>query len=279
MPKYNEKKYQFGRVVSNLVFNTAFHPTIMGQENIPSQGPLIFCGNHLHVWDQYPVMCATKVTIHWMAKKEYFESKLGPIFEFMGCISVDRQNNPHESKRIALEYLKEGKNIGLFAEGTRNGLKENDIQQLYLYVKEYANVNVSYEYFKEDMMKCTSRFTQIELIKNLFEGGLISSNHLYYCLTHANEVVKKFLQDGLISQQIYDESLLLPFKYGAVSMAKETDAKIVPFGVTGDYKIGNDNLTVNFGEPLSVDNDLDVGNNILRKKILTLVKENYQRRP
>lgn len=279
MPKYNEKKYQFGRAISAVAFTKAFHPTIKGRENIPSDGPLIFCGNHLHVWDQYPVMCATKVTIHWMAKKEYFESKLGPIFKFMGCICVDRQNNPHESKEIAIEYLREGHNIGLFAEGTRNGLKDNHINDLYTYLKNVIGTDIEFEQFKSEIVKDNPRFSQIELIKKLFEEGLIPQSSLYYCLTHAKLALSDFLRMGLITTEDYNNSLLLPLKYGAVSMAQEADARIVPFAVTGDYKTNNNNLMVNFGEAFKVEEDLSASNEKLKQKILTLVNDNYQSRP
>ena len=45
------------------------------------------------------------------------------------------------------------------------------------------------------------------------------------------------------------DKFLLPFKYGAVSMAKKTDAYLVPFGVTGDYKFRSKNLVMRFGKP------------------------------
>ena len=58
-------------------------------------------------------------------------------------------------------------------------------------------------------------------------------------------------------------------------MAQKTNATIVPFAVTGDYEIGNDNLTVRFGEPFKVGNmTLEEANEQLRSKILELVREN-----
>ena len=61
-------------------------------------------------------------------------------------------------------------------------------------------------------------------------------------------------------------------------MAQKTDAIIVPFGVTGDYEIGNDNLTVSFGEPFKVGNrDLAEANQELREKVLNLVRNNRRR--
>ncbi len=279
MEEYNDKKYKFGRNISSFVVNKALHPTIIGADNIPEKGPLIFCGNHLHVWDQFPVMCGTKHVIHWMAKKEYFDGKLGKIFNFMGCIPVDRQGNPHASKEIALEYLRNGSNIGLFPEGTRNGLKETKIREVYEYLCEVLpNSVLNYEDFQEAISKQNSRTSQIDYIISLNKSGVITTQLLYPALINPDQFLRQCLKMGLITEEEYYNSLLLPFKFGAVSMAKETNSLIVPFGVTGQYKMGNDDLTITFGSPMNVDDDeLTVANEKLRKKVLTLVRENYNR--
>ncbi|MBQ8943637.1 MAG: 1-acyl-sn-glycerol-3-phosphate acyltransferase [Clostridia bacterium] len=50
------------------------------------------------------------------------------------------------------------------------------------------------------------------------------------------------------------DAFLLPFKFGAVSMAKKTGAKVLPVAVTGDYEFRSKNLTVRFGKPFDVEN-------------------------
>ena len=71
-----------------------------------------------------------------------------------------------------------------------------------------------------------------------------------------------------------NEVLLLPFKFGAVSMAKKTDATIVPFGLMGDHKVGNRNLTLVFGTPFKVgEMTLEEANELLREKIKNLALE------
>ena len=70
---------------------------------------------------------------------------------------------------------------------------------------------------------------------------------------------------------------LLPFKYGAVSMAKKTDAYIVPFGLTGDYKFRSRNLMIRYGKPFKVmDMDLDKANEKLYNEVERLMKENVK---
>ena len=70
-----------------------------------------------------------------------------------------------------------------------------------------------------------------------------------------------------------DEVDLLPFKYGAVSLAKKSNALIVPFGISGDYTGRKGKLVCRIGKPFSVsDMNLEEANELLRKNILKLMK-------
>lgn len=65
---------------------------------------------------------------------------------------------------------------------------------------------------------------------------------------------------------------LLPFKYGAVSMAKKTNATIIPFGIVGDYKFRSKNLKIKFGKPFKVgEMSLEEANTKLEKIVLELI--------
>lgn len=67
------------------------------------------------------------------------------------------------------------------------------------------------------------------------------------------------------------KELLLPFKFGAVSMAKKTDACIVPFAITGDYKFRSKNLKIRFGKPFKVNEDLKEANMKLYEEVKKLM--------
>ena len=70
---------------------------------------------------------------------------------------------------------------------------------------------------------------------------------------------------------------LLPFKFGTVSMAKKTNATIVPFGLTGDYKFRSKNLVVRYGTPFKVGNmSLEEANDKLYHEVEKLMKENLK---
>ena len=67
---------------------------------------------------------------------------------------------------------------------------------------------------------------------------------------------------------------LLPFKYGAVSMAKKTDAYLLPVGITGEYKFRSKDLTVRIGKPFKIgDMSLEEANDLLKNKILELMEK------
>lgn len=189
--------YKLAKSILGPLFKLKCNPKIIGAEVIPSEGPIILCGNHMHVLDQCGPLIATKRVVHYMAKKEYFDSfKTRWFFKMVGCISVDR-GNPTEAKKAkekAIEILKKGGAIGIFPEGTRN---------------------------KTD-------------------------------------------------------AFLLPFKFGAVSMAQKASATIVPFAVTGKYE-RNGNLIVRFGEPFKVDDiSLEEANDKLFNTIKSLKEESLK---
>ena len=70
------------------------------------------------------------------------------------------------------------------------------------------------------------------------------------------------------------KELLQPFKFGAVSMAKKTNATIVPYAITGTYKFRTKDLKITFGEPFKVgDMDLETANEKLYNEILNIIKK------
>jgi 1-acyl-sn-glycerol-3-phosphate acyltransferase len=54
------------------------------------------------------------------------------------------------------------------------------------------------------------------------------------------------------SKRNYTSEVLLPFKFGAVSMAQKTGCPIIPYAITGEYRFRSRDLTIEFGPPLDV---------------------------
>ncbi len=97
---------------------------------------------------------------------------------------------------------------------------------------------------------------------------------------HAKEEAMKVLYDkkalGIFPEGTRNRTkdFLLPFKFGCVSMAKKSDAYIVPIGITGDYKFRSKNLVYRIGKPFKVTNmELPEANKRLEKAIGDLMKK------
>lgn len=124
MPKKNpedrERGYRLFMPLMRAAFKAYYNPKIINKENIPAEGAVVIACNHVHLFDQCLTIMATKRIIHYMAKKEYFEGKLKPFFEAMGCIAVDRQTTDIKSVKAAMKVLRRNGAIGIFPEGTRN---------------------------------------------------------------------------------------------------------------------------------------------------------------
>ena len=66
----------------------------------------------------------------------------------------------------------------------------------------------------------------------------------------------------------------MPFKYGAVKMATETNSYIVPFSITNKYKILKKSVIICFDKPYKVTGNLEKDNKILEEKVINLIRRN-----
>lgn len=100
---------------------------IIGKENIPKEGALLFCGNHRTYLDPPLITVTAGRKMSFMAKEELKEQALMRFlcFAFDG-IWVKRDSKDIGSLKTAMKLLKNGGCIGIFPEGTRNGMEKND---------------------------------------------------------------------------------------------------------------------------------------------------------
>lgn len=92
------------------------------------------------------------------------------------------------------------------------------------------------------------------------------------------EMAYKYLENekviGIFPEGTFGKGKILPFKIGAVKMAYETDSEIVPFAITGEYKLFSKNLKIEFGKPIKIKSkDLDSENEKLRNIIVRMVND------
>lgn len=122
--------------------------------------------------------------------------------------------------------------------------------------------------------------------KELFKGAFAWFFKMASCIPvdrgHDNTMAKKLAIEVLDNGEVLGifpegkrnktKEELLPFKYGAVSMAHKTNSLIVPFAITGKYKLFNNNLTIRFGKGFKVGDDLEKANLELEERILKLME-------
>jgi len=69
------------------------------------------------------------------------------------------------------------------------------------------------------------------------------------------------------------EGMMLPFKMGVIKIAKEANSKIIPFAISGKYRIFSNNLKIIFGKSYSLtSDDLEKELENLKKQIKKLIE-------
>ena len=261
--------YKILKPILGIIYKLWYNPKIIGAENIPDRGSILMVGNHIHLMDQCNVIISTKRVLHFMAKKEYFESKFAWFFKNVGCIPVDRSKKDEKATNKAIEVLNNNLALGLFPEGTRNGLKEEKIKKIYnLYLKD----NLSYQ---EAIVKLKKNKTsQYNFLEDLFLKKIITKDEFIDNIFEIDEFLKDLIINKRITTEEYFSNLLLPFKFGAVSMASKTNSYLVPYAITGEYKFRSNNLVIRIGKSFKIGNDLEKENQRLYEEIKKLMKEN-----
>lgn len=121
------KKMQ--ELARNLVRSTNMDLKVMGKENLPEKGPVLYVATHKSVFDIVILLTIIQEPTIFIGKKEVQKMPfVNKWFDALGCIYIDREDKRDALKSIirGIEELKSGQSIVLFPEGTRN--MSNDIQ-------------------------------------------------------------------------------------------------------------------------------------------------------
>ena len=115
------------RTAIRIYFAIVYRAKVIGTENIPKEGPLIYCGNHRSYADPPLIVVTAKRHVRFLAKEEL---KKNPLFAFLGVvfggIYVKRDSKDVSALKTTLKALKNGECVALFPEGTRNGLEKGE---------------------------------------------------------------------------------------------------------------------------------------------------------
>ena len=115
-------------VVVGPVVRRLFRTEVIGAEQIPAKGPIIFASNHLSVIDSILLPLVVKRPVYFLAKSEYFQgtSLKGRLTAWfmrnVGQLPMDRSGGKasEASLNTGIEVLDAGRCLGIYPEGTRS---------------------------------------------------------------------------------------------------------------------------------------------------------------
>ncbi|MCI8459853.1 MAG: 1-acyl-sn-glycerol-3-phosphate acyltransferase [Bacilli bacterium] len=85
--------------------------------------------------------------------------------------------------------------------------------------------------------------------------------------TLENNNVIGIFPEGTINRT---KDVIMPFKIGAVKMANKTDSVLIPFTITGKYKLFKKSIRIEFYKPIKVKDNLDKEN----EKLMDIISKN-----
>lgn len=113
-------------IIKNLIhafYKVVFRIEKVNENNLPMEGSVIICANHLNYWDAVGLVTATKRRINFVAKEELFNHNfLNWLAHIFDVIPIKRGMRDMEAMKRCLGSLKSGIALGIFPEGTRKGL-------------------------------------------------------------------------------------------------------------------------------------------------------------
>ncbi|ABS04580.1 lysophospholipid acyltransferase family protein [Kineococcus radiotolerans] len=112
------------RAVGKLLAHGVWNARVLGAENVPTTGPVLFAANHASIVDGPLLYGVTPRRAHFLVKKEMFEGSLltrfvGGALLQAGQIPIDRTRGDRDALQSVLAVLAAGGAAGVFPEGTR----------------------------------------------------------------------------------------------------------------------------------------------------------------
>ncbi|MFG6114504.1 lysophospholipid acyltransferase family protein [Halobacillus sp. MO56] len=113
--------YKVGKFLFTVILYPLYRIKVIGKNNIPKEGPVIICSNHISNLDPPVVGITSGRNIHFMAKEELFKNKFfGKILHKVHAFPVKRGMKDRNALRGGLKILEGNETLGLFPEGTRS---------------------------------------------------------------------------------------------------------------------------------------------------------------
>lgn len=112
--------YRFIRRIAIILSFIMYRFEVIGLENIPKEGAVILCGNHISAYDPIAVASVCKRQLRFMGKQELFKfPPLAWLLRGIGAFPVNRGTTDMTAYRETLKTLKDGMGFLIFSQGTR----------------------------------------------------------------------------------------------------------------------------------------------------------------
>lgn len=113
--------YRFLIYIVSFIFKIFFRVEVKNSHNIPKEGRIVLCSNHISYIDPVIIGAYFPRYIYFMGKKELFENKfLASVITFFNSFPVNRVALDRKAISTAIRVLKDDQVLGLFPEGTRS---------------------------------------------------------------------------------------------------------------------------------------------------------------
>jgi 1-acyl-sn-glycerol-3-phosphate acyltransferase len=112
--------YRTGWVLVRGFARLVWRLEVQGASNVPLEGGVIIAPNHLSLLDPPLIGCACPRELRYLAKAELFRNRLFARFiRRLGAFPVERGTADVGAIKTALQFLKDGRAVIIFIEGTR----------------------------------------------------------------------------------------------------------------------------------------------------------------
>ncbi|TGA98139.1 1-acyl-sn-glycerol-3-phosphate acyltransferase [Sporolactobacillus shoreae] len=113
--------YSFGKPIVYAFYKIFFRISVEGVENIPNEGGVLICSNHLSNFDPPLIGILIKRSLSFVAKEELFKIPfLGRLLRHLQAFPIKRGSGDRGAIRTAMQLLRNGHALLIFPEGHRN---------------------------------------------------------------------------------------------------------------------------------------------------------------
>ena len=113
------------RPIFKAILRILYPYKIINKKRTDDSYPSVIVCNHRSNADSFIVGSCFKRKIYYLCKKEWLKNKLvGGFLRLLGGIPIDRDNVDLNAIKESFKVLKNGDNLGIFPEGTRNKTSE-----------------------------------------------------------------------------------------------------------------------------------------------------------